>query len=107
MCRYVCCGCYWGPIHKVLGFELTEEDRCDPFIRIEVTTPHANNCEFFCIKFNSIPTGLTSYPLMVHINDEDVAVETRDGRVVTSADLCPCSVLSGVFHNDKLIVCGV
>ena len=107
MCRYTCSCCNWCNVHKVLSFELIERQECTPYIKIEVSNPTACDGNFFCLKFRNIPIGLTSYPIVVVINDEEVPVATRCGRVVTSADLCPCTCLSGMFCNDKLIVTGV
>lgn len=107
MCRYTCGGCCWSNIHKVLGFELIDDERCEPFIRIEVSRPCARDGNFFCLGFKAIPVGLTSYPLVVHLNDEDIPIENRCGRAITSAEICPCQTLSGIFCGDKLVVCGV
>lgn len=98
--RYVCCGCCYRQAHRVLGYELvTEEDdeRCDPFVRITISTPTVSNRDFLCLAFKSIPTGLTSYPIKILINDVDIDVVNRSGRTITTADLYEFILLSGIY----------
>ena len=102
MCRYTCCGCYWGSIHSVRNYELME---CDNYILIDVSSPTANDGQFFCVRFKNIPTSSTSYPLYININDEEIPIQTRGGRQLTSADLSYCMILSGMYTNGKYIVC--
>ena len=108
MCRYLCCGCNLRYTHKVLGFEEVntseEASRCS-YIRIEVENPTASDGEFFCIKFRSIPVGLSSYPVRITINGCDVDVVNHSDRTITTADLYECILLSGMYTDNKLITC--
>lgn len=103
MCRYTCSGCCWGNIYRVRNYELIEEEECEPFIRLEIDLEEVPS-GFLCLKFRSIPVGLTSYPLVLRIGRTDYPIETAT-REVTSADLRPCMLLSGTICDCKYIVC--
>lgn len=106
MCRYVCCGCNLRYTHRVLSFEEVntseETSRCS-YIRITVENPTATNNQFFCIKFRSIPVGLSSYPIRVTINGCDVPVKNRCGRNITTADLYENIMLSGMYSSEPVL----
>ena len=105
MCRYICCGCGMRYTHRVLSFEEAnireESDRC-PYIKIEINDPTATDGQFLCVKFRSIPVGLTSYPIKITINGSDVPVKTRSGRTVTTADLYENIMLSGLYSDEPV-----
>jgi len=101
MCRYICCGCQFRNAHRVLGYELVEDTDCDPYVRITISTPEVSDGAFLCLAFRSIPTGLTSYPIKVSINDTDVDVVNRSGRTITTSDLHECILLSGIYSDDR------
>ena len=105
MCRYVCCGCNMRYAHKVLSFEEintgVDTTRC-PYIKIEINSPTATDGQFLCVKFRSIPVGLTSYPIKITINGSDVSVKTRSGRKITTADLYENIMLSGLYSDEPV-----
>ena len=98
------CNCNCG-IRRVRSYELEDED-CEPFIRITVSSPTVGN-QFLCVKFRSIPQDTESYPIKIVLNEEDTDVVSRSGRTITTADLQEGIILSGVYdkRNNKYTVC--
>ena len=101
MCRYTCCGCYWSNVHGVRDFEFIE---CGNYVLITPSSQRVCDGQFYCLKFKNIPCSLTSYLLYIEFNGEEYPIETRRGRQLTSADLYPCMLMSGIVCNDKYIV---
>lgn len=107
-CNCNWCGCYCRNIHPVISYEETEElakkgENCN-FILLHVCKPETTHGQFFCIKFANIPSGNTSYPLKVEINEEIIPLVHSNGDSFNSSELCRGMILSGRYCTDKLIV---
>lgn len=94
MCRFTCCGCYLRYAHRVVGFKKDGQN-----INVDISNSDNISNGFLCIQFKGVPSGLSSYPIKVNINGENVSVKKRSGEKVMTSDLHECVLLSGIYTN--------